>query len=281
VAKKGDSKKQQNDDLLRVENFYKRWNIQLDDTERWNNFKNRVLNYYKSDISKQIEKGESTDEFFSLIGIHRKVSFLETDFLDIHPTYDYFFHTKSIQELLLGIEVIFWMKTITAPAKERILKHIQDAIVITRVPLVVKRINTDILFYPAGAKLLDMKLVDDNLDWLLRHPKSYEAFKNVLSKIGREGEERNIVDNLRLSLELLVKDILHNRKSLENQKNEISSYLKSKNVSVEITNLFWTVLGYYSKYQNNRAKHEDEVPVDEVEFLLYLTGVLMRFLLTK
>jgi hypothetical protein len=281
LAKKGTSKKQQNNELLRVEDFYKRWNIQLNETERWNNFKNRVLNIYKYDIKKQIERTESTEEFHNLIGIHRKIGLLEINILDIHPIYDYFFHSKNIQELLLGLQVIFWMKTITIPAKERILKQIQDAITITGIPLVIKKINTDILFFPAGAKLLDAKLVNDNLDWLSQYPKSYEAFKNALSKLGKEGEERSIVDGLRLSLELLVKDILNNRKSLEKQQNEIGNYLKSKNASTEITNLFWTVLDYYSKYQNNRAKHENIVPIDEVEFILYLTGVLMRFLLTK
>jgi len=68
---------------------------------------------------------------------------------------------------------------------------------------------------------------------------------------------------------------------LENQKNEIGLYLKSKNVSVELSNLIWIVMDYHSKYQNNKAKYENIVPADEVEFILYLTGTLMRFLLTK
>jgi hypothetical protein len=283
VKKRGNSKKQQNDELLRVEDFYKRWNIQVDETERWKKFKNRVLNIYKSDICKKIEKSESTDEFFNLIGIHRipKDIFNDDIFGGRHPIYDYFINANTTQGILLGLEVIFWMKTITIPAKKLILKHIQDVIVITGVPLVIKQTHTGVLFYPAGAKLLDEKLVDDNLDWLLQYSKSYDAFKSALLKVGKKGEERNIVDGLRLSLELLIKDILKNKKSLEKQQNEIGIYLKSKNVSVEIANLFWTVLDYYSKYQNNRAKHDDVVAVDEVEFILFLTGVLMRFLLTK
>jgi len=69
------TRKQQDDNLLRVEEFYKRWNIQLDETERWNSFKNRVLNSYISDINKQMENDDSIDEFFILIGIHREKSF--------------------------------------------------------------------------------------------------------------------------------------------------------------------------------------------------------------
>ena len=253
----------------------------MDVTDRWNSFKNRALNFYISDISKQMEKDSSTDEFFQIIGIHREVKVFETIFLERNPIYDYFIKAKNIQEVLLGIQVIFWMENITIEAKKRFLKNIQDAIVITGVPLVIKQANTDILLYPAGAKLLDRKLVDDNLDWLSQYPKSYELFKNALLKTDKKGEEREIVDCLRLSLELLIKDILQNKKSLENQKNELGNYFKSKNVSVELSNLFWTILDYYSKYQNNNAKHENGVPSDEVEFILYLTGVLMRFLLTK
>lgn len=141
--------------------------------------------------------------------------------------------------------------------------------------------DTEILFYPAGAKLLDEKLVNDNLDWLQRYPKSYEPFKIAVTELGVKGKERHVLDNLRLSLELLLKELLNNGKSLENQKNEVGQYLKAKKTSPEITNLFWVVSDYYSKYQNENAKHSTEAPSDEVEFILYLTGTLMRFLLTK
>jgi len=274
--------KNKNDIRLRVEGFYKRWNIQLDDSDRWNHFRNRVLNLYTSDISKQMEKKRATDEFFNLIGIHREEKSLSNiDFFAKNPIYDHFLNTKNIQEFLLCLQAIFWMKICTIEAKKRFLKNIQDVIVITGVPLVIKQTNTDILLYPAGVKLFDRNLIEDILDWLSEYPKSYEAFKNALLKIGKKGEERDIVDNLRLSLELLLKDILHNKKSLENQKNELGKYLEIKNVRVELSNLFWTVLDYYSKYQNNCAKHNNIVSADEVEFILYLTGVLMRFLLTK
>ena len=240
------------------------------------------MNSYTSVISKQIEKSNTTDEFFTLIGIHRKKeSIVDTDLFEIHPIYVYFINANSINDFLFGLQVLFWMKTVTIEAKNRFLKSIQDIIVITGVPLVIKQTNADVLLYPAGAKLFDRKLVDDNLDWLSKYPKSYEVYKRALMKVGKKGEEREIVDCLRLSLELLIKAILHNKKSLENQKNELGNYLKLKNVSVEISNLFWTLLDYYSKYQNSNAKHENIVPLDEVEFILYLTGVFMRFLLTK
>ena len=276
------TKKQQSDVRLRVEGFYKRWNIQLDDSIRWESFRNRALNSYEFDISEQIEKDNSTDEFFTIIGKHRiKNSILDTDYFQRHPIYNYFVETSNIQDFLLGLQALFWLKAGSVESKKRFLRNIQDAICITGVPLIIKQTNNDVLLFPSGAKLLDRKLVDDNLDWLSLYQKSYEAYKTALLKIGKKGEERDVVDYLRLSLELLLKDILHNKKSLENQKIELGNYLKSKNVSVEISNLFWTVLDHYSKYQNDKAKHGNMVSTDEVEFILYLTGVLMRFLLVK
>lgn len=176
---------------------------------------------------------------------------------------------------------MFWLKELTKAQKKDFLIGIQEAVSITGVPLGIKQTESEIIFYPEGAKLLDEKLINDNLDWLSAHPKSYETFKMSLMEIGIQGKERNVVDHLRLSLELLLKDIFNNGKSLENQKSDIGNYLKSKNISPEISNLLERVLDYYAKYQNNKAKHDCAVLSSEVEFILYLTGTVMRFLLTN
>ena len=281
-------KEPKEDTRLRIENFYKRWNIDLDEAQRWTNFKNRILNSYTLSIGCDIKNDDTCeDEFFDLIGIHeRKVNNIinigswNSGFGD-SPTYNYFVDSIDIKKFILGLEVLFWMETLEQDNKTRFFKYLQDDIVTTGVPLEVKQTKTDVLFYPTGAKLLDEKLVNDNLDWLSQYPKSYETFKSALQEYGTKGKERDIVDKLRLSLELLLKDILHNNKSLENQTKEIGDYLKENNVSTEISSMFWKILDYYSKYQNNKAKHENAVPLDEVEFILYLTGILMRFLLTK
>ena len=277
------------DTRLRIENFHKRWNVELTEFDRWTNFKNRVLNSYSAKIGVEIlENSKSEDEFFKLIGIHKKR--VKSNFeinISYHrkliesPTYNYFFEEGDIKKFILALEVIFWMDTIELESKYDLLDDIKDAIIITAVPLVVTEIEEDVLFYPAGAKLLDEKLVNDNLYWLIKYPRSYETFKISLSEIGVKGKERNVIDNLRLSFELLLKELLNNSKSLEKQQADLGQYLKAKKTSTEISNLFWQVLDYYSKYQNDKAKHSNNAQGDEVEFILYLTGTLIRFLLTK
>ena len=270
----------------RIIDFYKRWNIDLNEEERWHSFRNRVLNSYMK-IGRTISySSEMEDEFFELIGIHNRpantfdFNVLENG-LSKSPTYNYLFDANDIKGFMMGIQAVFWLKELTKVQKGDFLIGIQEAVSITGVPLGIKQTDSEIIFYPEGAKLLDKKLINDNLDWLSAHPKSYETFKMSLMEIGIQGKERNVVDHLRLSLELLLKDIFNNGKSLENQKTDIGNYLKSRNISPEISNLLERELDYYAKYQNNKAKHDCAVLFSEVEFILYLTGTVMRFLLTN
>jgi len=73
---------------------------------------------------------------------------------------------------------------------------------------------------------------------------------------------------------------LNNNKSLENQEKLLSEYLEQKNVPKELNNMYWKLIDYYAKYQNNYAKHEDKVDSSEIEFVIYLTGTFIRFLMT-
>lgn len=286
MAKK---KKELTDDRLKIGNFHKRWNIELSDKERWEDFKSRALNAYSETVGLEIlQKDKVEDEFHKLIGIHIKrvkgsfdVDFFYDNALIKSPTYNYLLEQNDIKKFILAIEAIFWLEKLDWKYKLYFLEEIRNAIIITAVPLVVAEKGIDILFYPAGAGLLDEKLINDNLDWLGDCPQAYEIFKAALFDLGIKNKERQVIDNLRLSLELLFKAVLKNNKSLENQKNEIGKYLKDKDTSIEINNLFWQVLDYYSKYQNDKVKHSNNAKADEVEFILYLTGTLMRFILTK
>jgi len=68
--------------------------------------------------------------------------------------------------------------------------------------------------------------------------------------------------------------------NLKNQKGPLGNYLKDKGTPTEIREMFATLVMYYDKYQNEYAKHNDKVRESEVEFMIYLTGTFMRFLLS-
>ncbi len=199
---------------------------------------------------------------------------------DFH-IYQYFKKETDTKKFLLGIEAISWMENFKDQTKRKFLLDIKEIVSITNVPIELRYNEADFFIYPSGAKLLDEKLINDNLNWLSDYPKSYDLFKSSLLNLEVIGKERMVVDNLRLSMELILQAVFGNKKSLENQKSELGKYLKNKNISSEISNIYIKILDYYSKYQNNNVKHSDNINFVEIEFILYQTGTLMRLLIKK
>ncbi len=119
-------------------------------------------------------------------------------------------------------------------------------------------------------------LIDETLLWLQDYPKAMNSYQSALNKFNNRIFERNLLDDLRLSLELLLKQILNNDKSLENQLSEISSLLNIKNGSKELNNMFQKLIDYFCKYQNTHIKHNDNVIEEEVEFILEITSSFMK-----
>lgn len=115
--------------------------------------------------------------------------------------------------------------------------------------------------------------------WLEKYPKSYEQYEKALQKYDDNIFERNTLDDMRLSFELLVKYLLKNEKSLENQISEIGSKLKELGASVELRNMVQQVIKYYTDFQNNHVKHNDVVNKNEIEYIIELTSVVMKFLI--
>jgi hypothetical protein len=126
---------------------------------------------------------------------------------------------------------------------------------------------------------INSQLLKDNLIALKAYPKAAKQYQLALNKLNESKHERNLLDDLRLSLEILIKCILNNNKSLENQIDEIGSYLKSKGTSAELRNMFITLIKYYCKYQNNYIKHDDLVKPSEIELIVNLSGAFISFLI--
>ena len=104
-------------------------------------------------------------------------------------------------------------------------------------------------------------------------------YESALSKYESGIFERNTLDDMRLSFELLVKDLLKNGKSLENQISGIGEMLKNAGASVELRNMVQQVIKYYTDFQNNHVKHNDAVNSNEIEYIIELTSVVMKFLI--
>ena len=117
-------------------------------------------------------------------------------------------------------------------------------------------------------------------EWLDDYPQAKQYYEDALNKKNNNIYTRNLLDDLRFSLEVLVKAILKNSKSLENQKAELGNFLKKHSISVEIRNLYTDkILEFYTAYQNHNVKHNENYNDIEVDFIFEQTVVLMRLLI--
>lgn len=133
-------------------------------------------------------------------------------------------------------------------------------------------------FGSVNSETLNETLVEEAKHWLEKHPDSLKLYETALTKFNNNIFERNLLDDLRLSLEMLLKSIFNNGKSLENQISQIGVFISSNGGSKEFSNMFHTLVDYYSKYQNSFVKHNDAVIEEEVEFIFEMTSSFMKHL---
>lgn len=123
---------------------------------------------------------------------------------------------------------------------------------------------------------LDVPLIDETRHWLDAHPKTLALLEQAKLKYDAKVFQRSLIDDLRLGLELLLKSVLSNNKSLENQIPLVGAKLKERSASPQFTNMFQKLLDYYCKYQNDYVKHDDNLPEEEIEFIFELTASFMK-----
>ena len=126
---------------------------------------------------------------------------------------------------------------------------------------------------------IEKELISDVQHLLSSFTSALAPYQSALTKYERKEFLRNILDDVRLSLELLLKEILKNTKSLENNISELGAFLKDNNVSSEVRNMFTKLLDYFSKYQNEHIKHDDLVEEKEVQYIIELSSVMMKFII--
>lgn len=122
-------------------------------------------------------------------------------------------------------------------------------------------------------------VVSEVRHWLADYPTARKTYEEALQKLNGGIFTRNALDDLRLSLEAFLRELLSNDRSLEKQVTEVGRYVKGRGGSAELANMFEKLIDYYSKYQNTYVKHDDAVPMSEAEFVLELTACFMKHLM--
>lgn len=139
----------------------------------------------------------------------------------------------------------------------------------------VERILTNI-YVDKNYSVFDLRYVEDAVRLYPDVLKHLESGVDIFSK---KEDLRHGLDDMRLALELLLKNLLSNEKSLENQNSDLGVYLKKAGISKEISNIFFQIKGLYERFQNNNVKHDDNINLKEVEYIYQQTLCFMNLLL--
>jgi hypothetical protein len=158
---------------------------------------------------------------------------------------------------------------------DKLPKPKSEKIINLKIQLIAKYGNE---FGAASSETLNLPLVEEVKHWLDDFEKSKNLYESALTKFNNNIFERNLLDDLRLSLERLLRKILENKKSLENQIPHVGQFVNKHGGSKHFSNMFRQLLDYYSKYNNTFIKHDDAVIEEEVEFIFEMTSSFMKHL---
>lgn len=130
----------------------------------------------------------------------------------------------------------------------------------------------------APASDINETLIEETRHWLDSYSDALESYNSALQKYEAAIFHRNLIDDLRLALELLLKKLFNSDKSLENQLPALGKFIKESGGSKELANMFQKLVEYYAKYQNSYAKHDSAVIEEEIEFIFEITSSFMKHL---
>lgn len=128
------------------------------------------------------------------------------------------------------------------------------------------------MFFKSGVEILDEKLIEEPLDWIDEFPSTKEDYKKALSSLLKK-DYPGVVDHCYLSFEGLVRSLLKNNKTLDNNKQEL---LKKLELSQQWKSFLDKFTDYANEFKRHASKNRDKIKPLEVEAFLYLTGLLIR-----
>lgn len=114
---------------------------------------------------------------------------------------------------------------------------------------------------------------------LEKYPLAHKQYMSAMEKYKSGKYERNMLDDIRLTLELLLKDILKNNKSLENQLSYLGDFLQKNSVSKELCNKAIKDVDYFNCYQNNHIKHNDIIEKNDIEYAIDIANSLISLVI--
>lgn len=136
--------------------------------------------------------------------------------------------------------------------------------------------------FKGGVLLPQTKSIVTNVEHeLTAYQPALDLYKKAISGLQGQQDYRHAMDDLRLSLELLLKEVLSNNKSIENQEKELCHFLGRKGISPKIIAIVKNDLQAIMRYFNEHIKHNDNVVYNEVDTITYLTSNIIHIILSS
>lgn len=287
--------------------FMKRWNLSFNEHAVFSQFKNRIIFVVEEVLGDTVlNNGSLQNQYAYMLGEKAPIP-TSGDFNSIY------FHSASKTKGFRGTQM--YQQLTQAENQVQLLWLLQNIFVLFQegkyidrrkdhpdklhelilrvekvfeeMPQVQVRLHhgkNGVLILPNGAKSLDVPLVNDVLDWLDDYPQVMRYYQEALLMLldNDPSKYRNLLDNLRLALELLLKAVLKNNERLEEQAKPLKVWMAEKGVQENIRLIFSDIIGRnrFTQLMNEDVKHGDRKwDTAEVEFLVYQTGVFFRFII--
>jgi hypothetical protein len=266
----------------KLETLHNRWGQPQGGKASFDAFKSRLLRLLDANFEWPGYKAETAGLFFFLTGFDN--AYLGLRFHVVEKA-------RELSALLLNLQQFVWAleEHGTSEQIDVFIAAVRQAVDFSPgIDFAISRRKKKVTFYPAGAGELDTLLVGETLTWLYEYPKVAEHVEAALQILlaGDTSKYRNALDNLRLALEQLLRSILGNKKTLEKQREILLPWLGRRGVHPLISGMYADLLAKFAEYQNEVVKHPGrgvhDVSIwqkEEMEFLVYLTGAFMRFII--
>jgi hypothetical protein len=128
------------------------------------------------------------------------------------------------------------------------------------------------MFYPSGAQELDESLIEESLRWLASFPNERADYMKALTGYANKRLDEVII-NCYLAVEGIARRILDNKKTLDNNREEL---IKKIGLSQEWKALLSNFINYANEFKRHASEKRHNLNPVEVEGFLYMSGVILR-----
>lgn len=154
--------------------------------------------------------------------------------------------------------------------KDAISRYVENAIKLANINIGIKWI--DGIFYPTGDILLDDELIDVSVSLLDKYPNEKKDLKTALENYHAKSLY-GVVENCYICVEGLSRQLLNNKKTLDNNKENLLSLLR---FSQYWDKIFLNYLKFAHEYRRHAGEKRHELNLEEIEGYLYMTCLIVR-----